>query len=217
MTQSANCKKVLSLLALYIDDNLDIETKSFVEKHLQICPECNKKYLMMKKLITELRNAYKQFNEESTEQEKNVQFNIKEHERFQGNLSAYFDNELPLEESLSMKKYMIKYPKARRDLEDLYHLHNIIISSFNSTKRILNTDYSKVISYKLQGKIYNIKKNLGLKIATYAASIFLILGIFLYNTPLGKTVIDKGIEFLKRNIYVSTPSNIDIVSDVNYP
>ena len=134
MSQSDNCRKVLSLLALYIDDKLDVETREFVENHLRICPACNKKYVMMKELIIELRNAYKQFSDESASQEKKVQFNIKEHERFQDNLSAYFDNELPLEESLSMKKYMIKIPKARRDLENLYHLHNIINSSFCNTK-----------------------------------------------------------------------------------
>lgn len=217
MSQSDNCRKVLSLLALYIDDKLDVETREFVENHLRICPACNKKYVMMKELITELRNAYKQFSDESASQEKKVQFNIKEHERFQDNLSAYFDNELPLEESLSMKKYMIKIPKARRDLENLYHLHNIINSSFCNTKKLFNNDYSRLISYRLQGKTYDLKRNFRLKVATYAASILLILVVFFYNSSLGKTVIDKGLEFLKRNIYVTQPSNIEIVSDVSYP
>ena len=112
--------------------------KAFVEKHLQICPECNKKYIMLKELIYELRNAYQQLNYDVSAQDtKQQQFNIKEHENFQTNLSAYFDNELPLNESLSMKKYMIKYPKARKELEALYNLHSVIISSFNNTKRYL--------------------------------------------------------------------------------
>ena len=134
MTQSTTCRKVMSLLALYIDEKLDFETKEFVKHHLEICPECNKKYIMLKEIIFELRNAYKQLNNEHPYEEKKVQFNIKEHEKFQNNISAYFDNELQLDESLNMKKYMIKFPKARQELEDLYLLHTLINSSFNNTK-----------------------------------------------------------------------------------
>lgn len=216
MTQSSACRKVTSLLALYIDEKLDEETKAFVEKHLQICPECNKKYIMLKELIYELRNAYQQLNYDVSAQDtKQQQFNIKEHENFQTNLSAYFDNELPLNESLSMKKYMIKYPKARKELESLYNLHSVIISSFNNTKRYLNSDYAKIICYRLQGKNYNVQKQKRLKIASYVASILLALTILFYTSPVGKTVINKSIEFFKKNIYVSSPSNIGIVTENN--
>lgn len=215
MTQSSACRKVTSLLALYIDGKLDEETKAFVEKHLQICPECNKKYIMLKELIYELRNAYQQLNYDVSAQDTKQQFNIKEHENFQTNLSAYFDNELPLNESLSMKKYMIKYPKARKELEALYNLHSVINSSFNNTKRYLNSDYAKIICYRLQGKNYNVQKQKRLKIASYVASILLALTILFYTSPVGKTVINKSIEFFKKNIYVSSPSNIGIVTENN--
>ena len=65
MTQGTTCKKVMSLLALYIDNKLDFETKEFVEHHLEICQECNNKYIMLKELIFELRKAYKQLSDES--------------------------------------------------------------------------------------------------------------------------------------------------------
>lgn len=206
MTQSTVCKRVTSLLALYIDNKLDVETKEFVEKHLQICPECNKKYNMLRELISELRKAYQNL-EVDANTERNTQFNIKEHEKFQNNLSAYFDNELPLNESLIMKKYMIKYPKARKELEELYLLHNIITTSFNSTKKNFNDNYAKKICFKIQGKVYDKKKQVSFKIASYVAAILIILMITFYSLPIGKTVINKSLEFFKKNIYVSLPIN----------
>ena len=122
MTQSTTCRKVMSLLALYIDEKLDFETKEFVKHHLEICPECNKKYIMLKELIFELRNAYKQLNNEHPYEEKKVQFNIKEHEKFQNNISAYFDNELQLDESLNMKKYMINSRVVRKVVYATEHI-----------------------------------------------------------------------------------------------
>lgn len=211
MTQSTTCKKVMSLLALYIDNKLDFETREFVERHLEVCPECNKKYHMLKDLIFELRKAYNQLNDDTFYQEKNTQFNIKEHEKFQNNISAYFDNELQLDESLNMKKYMIKFPKARQELEDLYLLHNIIFSSFNNTKKNLDKDYSKIISYKIQGRKYNINSNTHIKVASYAISLFVILSLLFLSSPLGKTVINKSKEFFIKNVYVSTPQNTTIV------
>lgn len=208
MTQSANCKKIMSLLALYIDNKLDDETTEFVENHLQTCPECNKKYHMLKDLIFELRLAYQQLDKKVEINKPKLQFNIKEHEKFQENLSAYFDNELPLNESLIMKKYMIKYPKARKELEELYLLHALINNSFGSTKKIFNDNYSKKICFRLQGKNFNEKKHLKLKIASYAVSILIVLTLLFYSSPIGKTVINKSIEFFKRNIYVSNPINI---------
>ena len=215
MTQSLNCRKVVSLLALYIDDKLDFETREFVEKHLEVCPECKKKYLMLKDIINELKIAYKEISEDTKRQENKIQFNIKEHENFKNNISAYFDNELPLNQSLNIKKYMIKFPKARKELEELYMLHNIITTSFKHTKKEFNNDYAKIICYKLQGKQYNPQKELNFKIATYVASILLILTMLLYSSPIGKTVIDKSKDFFKKNIYVSLPKKNDIAKDTS--
>lgn len=215
MSQSVNCRKVMSLLALYIDGKLDLETKEFVEKHLQICPECGKKHKMLKELICELRNAYMQLSDDSNIQEKKVQFNIKEYEKFQTNISAYFDNELQLNESLSMKKYMIKFPNARKELEDLYFLHNLMSASFNNTKKYFNDDFSRKICYKVQGKTFDEKNNFRLKVATYVASVLLMLSLLLYSTPVGKTVIDRGVKFFKKNVYVLNPVSDNIIRDIN--
>ena len=212
MTESAVCRKVASLLALYIDNKLDIETKEFVENHLQICPQCNEKYKLLKDLIFELRKAYNQIE---IEPKNNMQthFNIKEHENFQTNLSAYFDNELQLNESLTMKKYMIKYPKARKELESLYLLHNILNTSFNSTKKFFNNNYAKAICFRVQGKDYEKKKRLNLKIASYAVSVLIILSILIYSSPIGKTVINKGLEFFKKNVYVLAPVDNNVMGE----
>ena len=43
------CKKVGSLLFLYIENKLDDEDRFYVEKHFQTCNDCYQKYLEMKK------------------------------------------------------------------------------------------------------------------------------------------------------------------------
>ena len=128
-------------------------------------------------------------------------------------ISAYFDNELQLNESLTMKKYMIKFPKARKELEDLYLLHNIMFASFQNTKKNCDKDFSKGICYRLQGKKYNYNQLNRIKIASYVVSILIILSFVFYSLPAGKTVIDKGLKFFSKNIYVSNPINHSIVND----
>lgn len=214
MTQSETCKKVTSLLALYIDNKLDDTLKEFVAQHLEVCPECYKKFITLKQLIKELRCAYKDIINESKAQEKKIQFNIKEYENFHTNLSAYFDNELPLNESVKMKKYMIKFPNARKKLEEMYNLHKIISSSVVCLQKAFNNDYSKIICYRIQGKSPDFKKQLYLKAASFAAAFVVIAALIGSTLPVGKTVIDKGVKFFKKTIYVQALQHNEIASDI---
>lgn len=216
MNSSATCKKVTSLLSMYIDNKLDADLYEFVKNHLDVCPECYRKYVMLKQLLTELRNAYKELLNDAELQQKNQIFNIKEYERFHNNLSAYFDNELPLNESVDMKKYMIKFPNARRDLEEMYNLHKIIHNSVICVKKSFNQDYSKIICYKIRGITPSNRKAAYLKAASFAGALILLGAMVLSTLPAGKTVIDKGYRFLKRTIYVQTPFNRELAQDLMY-
>lgn len=214
MTQSTTCEKVTALLALYIDNKLDIESKNFVTQHLEICPACHKKFVMLQQLIKELRNAYKEILNDSKLHEKKIQFSIKEYENFHTNLSAYFDNELPLNESVNMKKYMIKFPNARKSLETLYKLHKIINTSVISVQKTFNEDFSKVICYRIQGKTPDLRQQFWIKTASYASVILVIAVLIGSSLPVSKTVIERGMKFFKKTIYVQTPLHNKIASDV---
>ena len=45
------CRKVVSMMSLYIENKLDDEDKVFVEHHFSKCAECYQKYLEMKEGI----------------------------------------------------------------------------------------------------------------------------------------------------------------------
>ncbi len=214
MTSSVTCQKVTSLLSMYIDNKLDYDLHEFVRRHLEICPECHKKYVMLKQLLAELRNAYKDLIQDTEAHEKKQIFNIKEYEKFHDNLSAYFDNELPLNESVNIKKYMIKFPNARKDLEEMYNLHKIISNSVVCVKKNFNKDYSKTICYELQGIDPSNKKAAYIKIASFAGIIIILAALFLTTLPVGKTVIDKGVNFLKHTIYVQKTVNQELALDL---
>lgn len=214
MTQSTICEKVIALLALYIDNKLDTESKNFVAQHLEVCPDCYKKFVMLRQLIDELRNAYKELLNDSKLHEKKIQFSIKEYENFHTNLSAYFDNELPLNESVNMKKYMIKFPNARKSLEELYKLHKIINTSVVSVKKTFNEDFSKRICYRIQGKAPDLKKQFWLKIASYACVLVVIVALIGSSLPVSRTVIERGMKFFKKTIYVQTLRHNEIASDI---
>ncbi len=214
MTQSTICEKVTALLALYIDNKLDIESKNFVAQHLEVCPDCYKKFVMLQQLIGELRSAYKELLNDSKLHENKIQFSIKEYENFHTNLSAYFDNELPLNESVNMKKYMIKFPNARKSLEELYKLHKIINTSVISVKKTFNGDFSKIICYRIQGKALDLKKQFWLKIASYACLLVVIAALIGSSLPVSRTVIERGMKFFKKTIYVQTLRHNEIASDI---
>ena len=108
MNSSVTCKKVSALLSMYIDKKLDFELNNFVKNHLEVCPACYCKYKSLKLLLQELRSAYADILTDTVIYEKNRMFNIKEYEAFKTNLSAYFDNELSVEESVDIIENYIR-------------------------------------------------------------------------------------------------------------
>ena len=217
MTQSMTCKKVTSLLAMYIDNKLDEETAEFVRAHLEICPECFQKYNMLRQLIWELRNAYRELLKESKSQERKYNFSIKEYEKFHANLSAYFDNELPLNESVNMKKYMIKFPNARNELEEMYNLHNLISVSALSVKKNFANDISKKVSNTLRGKPNYTASQKFFRVASYVISVAILSVFVFFMLPVGKAALDKGLQYFKKAIYVNTPFSQGVQTSSNFP
>lgn len=49
------CERIEKLLSEYIDDLLDLQTKTFVESHLQSCAQCSKSLEELKNIVQELR------------------------------------------------------------------------------------------------------------------------------------------------------------------
>ena len=214
MTQSAACKKVISLLALYIDNKLDKSSTTFVKNHLDICPNCYRRYISLKELINELRTTYKTIEEDTVTEEKNRTFNIKEYEKFQSNLSAYFDNELSLNESLDTKKYMIKFPNSRTALEEMYLLRKIINNSYNEVKKSFNADYSKSICKKILGQNPYKINELILKIASFTGIILLFGMLIGANISFAQMVKEKSLKLIKKTIYVNSQINHELASDL---
>lgn len=141
------CKKVSSMMSLYIDDKLNDEHKSMIEEHFNNCPTCYQKYLNMKNIIENLKLSYDKIIKNVETVETASLFNIREYEKFYNNISAYMDNELDYEESVEFRKYLLQSKGARSDLRNMYVLQNHIKDSF--TKCILENNINlskKVIS-----------------------------------------------------------------------
>jgi hypothetical protein len=144
------CKKISSMLSLYIDNRTTLEEKIYIENHLENCPVCYKKYIYLKSLIKDLKNSYKQVLELTKRKEKLKLFNIREHENFMQNISPYVDNELSPNECLEFRKYLVKSKNAQNELKKLYNIQKIMQTSFINTKKKNNTDFSKKTIHHLQ-------------------------------------------------------------------
>lgn len=146
------CKKVVSMLSLYIENKLDVEEKIFVENHFLICSECYKKYLEMKEIINNLHFEYEKLLSEFERIESNNMFNIREYEMFYKNISPYIDDELCYDESIKFRKYLLKSKPARTELANAYELKNSIRTSVKSFKDNVNINFSKKIIKQLQNE-----------------------------------------------------------------
>ena len=146
------CKKVVSLLALYIENKLEIEEKIFVETHFLSCTECYNKYLEMKEIIGNLHFEYEKLLNEFEKIETNNMFNIREYEMFYQNISPYIDDELCYDESIKFRKYLLKSKPARAELANAYSLKNSIRSSVATFKDNVSVNFSKKIIKQLQNE-----------------------------------------------------------------
>lgn len=145
MTDKSVCKKVVSMLSLYVENKLDIEDRIYIENHFLECSDCYQKYLEMKEIINNLHFEYEKLLNEFERIEAGKMFNIREYETFYKNISPYIDDELCYDESIKFRKYLLKSKPARAELASAYGLKNNIKTSVAAFKDGLNINYSKKI------------------------------------------------------------------------
>lgn len=149
---NSTCKKVISLLSLYIENKLSVEDKFFVESHLKECSACNEKYLEMKDILKNLHFEYKKLVDEFQKIENDKIFSIREYENFHNNISPYIDDELCYDESINFRKYLLKSKPARTELSLAYGLKNNIKMSVADFKNSLNINFSNRIMKQIKNK-----------------------------------------------------------------
>lgn len=152
MFNKSVCRKVSSMLSLYIDNKLSVQDYAFIDEHLSQCDECYKKYLYLKSLIKSLKDSYKQVVELAQKKQKQATFSIREHEKFLDNLSPYVDNELEAKECFEFRKYLMKSKIAQRELKNTYILQKEMRMSFDRAKKKTSPDICKNVIAKLQNK-----------------------------------------------------------------
>ncbi len=175
------CRKVISMLSMFIEHKLCESDMLFIENHFYKCQSCYQKYLEMKEIINNLHFEYEKLLSEFDSIENNKLFNIREYETFYNNISPYIDDELCYDESIKFRKYLLKSKPARSELSNAYLLRNNIKSSVDSYKNGLNFNYSK--------KIINTIKNenkipyaffFGKTALVTSLTVFSILVLFIY-------------------------------------
>ena len=136
------CAQMDILLSFYIDGELTNTLKEKVEAHLNRCPTCRAKYNILTSLFKEIDDEDE--NDYTTEAH-----TAKQYRTFKNNLSAYVDNELPPDENIKIKKYTINNKKARKDLEETYHIRKLMKDSFRKTKNGTKPDFAKSVLKKM--------------------------------------------------------------------
>ncbi len=173
MNDNMICSKVNSMLALFIDGKLTTMQEEFVKDHLATCNGCRTKYDYLKKLVDTLKSSY----QENKEQIKTASggLKIKEYEYYKQNLSAYFDNELPFEDSVRFKKYIMKIPLARQELQRVYDLQQMLKNNWIYNQKKLNQDFSKsVINTVYKDNVRYLQTTIWSKVAAIIFAIFLL-------------------------------------------
>ena len=202
MIDKSICKKVVSLLSLYVDNKLDIEDKLFVENHFIVCSDCYQKYLEMKEIINNLHFEYEKLLSEFERIESNKMFNIREYEMFYKNISPYIDDELCYDESINFRKYLLKSKPARTELANAYGLKNNIKHSVADFKNGLNVNYSKRIIKKLKEENRDTFDNVYKRAAVVLG--FMILSLVFVSAYVGMNYIQNSYSKIPQEKIVDT-------------
>ncbi len=184
------CKKVEALLALYVENKLNIEDKLFIENHIKTCKDCYQKFIDMKNIINNLRFEYEKLLDEFEKIETNKIFNIREYENFYKNISPYIDDELCYDDSIKFRKYLLKSKPARAELANAYGLKNNIRNSVATFKNTINVNFSKKIIKKLKEDNFESFDNAYKKIAIFLS--FIISSLILVFVYLGFNYINDS-------------------------
>ncbi len=184
------CKKVISMLSLYIENKLDDDGVFFVENHFSKCSECYRKYLEMKEIIGNLHFEYEKLLDEFERIENNKMFNIKEYEIFYKNISPYIDDELCYNDSINFRKYLLKSKPARQELASAYGLKNNIKKSVAVFKDNTNINFSKKIIKQLQNENRDSFENIYKRAAVVLG--FMISSLILVSAYMGFNYLSKS-------------------------
>ena len=178
------CLQMDVLISFYIEGDLSEGLKTKVEEHLKNCPTCRAKFNIINSLFTDLKKEAKV--KEAEEAFSTNVHSSRQYQFFKKNLSAYVDNELPEEENVKMKKYTITNKKARRELEDTYHIRKLMQDSFKKTKADKKTDFSKNIMKQINNEYKNeLGFNPLISVAfAFVVSVLLISAIVIYMLSL---------------------------------
>lgn len=156
MSDNTICKKVSSMLSLYIDNKVSYQERAYIEDHLANCEECYKKFLYLKSLIKSLKDSYKQVLELAMQKQKQATFSIREHEKFIENLSPYVDNELAAQDCFEFRKYLMKSKMAQKELKNTYIMQKEMRIAFDKAKKNMNTDISRLVINTIKNKNTNV-------------------------------------------------------------
>jgi len=181
MQQQLSCNQVIALLTYFIENKLNKQLAKDIEYHLSICPNCNKKFEKLKKIMNNFSEISKKINDKSEVKDDDYK-NEKRYEEFRDNLSAYIDNELSDEENLKIKKTTISNPIARKDLEDIYAFKKMLHQSFEKTRNDAKDDFSKKVLIQLE-HLKSTRK------VDYFYIIMLIFGTIISTVTIGIIII----------------------------
>ena len=173
MDNNQACKKVVSLLSLYVDNKVTYSEREFIEEHLAFCPECYQKYMYLKQLIYSLKDSYRKVMEMAMARQKSATFSIREHEKFMENISPYIDNELEPADSFEFRRYLMKSKMAQKELRNTYFVQREIKDSFEKAKKNLKKDFSKSIIAEV-----NLRRPVLIKPKVYKVAILAGLVLF---------------------------------------
>lgn len=190
MFDNSVCKKVVSMLSLYIENKLDLEDRIYVENHFIECSDCYQKYLEMKEIMNNLHFEYEKLLNEFERIESNNVFNIREYEMFYKNISPYIDDELSYDESISFRKYLLKSKPARNELANAYGLKNNIKHSVSDFKSGLNLNFSKKIVKQLKDENRDAFDNIYRRAAVVLG--FMILSLAIVSIFLGINYVNQS-------------------------
>ncbi len=144
-----SCSQVNSLLKFYIEDKLNSQINEMIESHIECCSSCREKYKTMLNIKLGFIQAKEYLDSIKSENDILEKFNNEPNYVTVKNLSAYSDNELSDEESLKVKKYIIKNLSGRQALEEIYELRNVLQKAFKKDENQIREDYSKKILNKI--------------------------------------------------------------------
>lgn len=130
-----SCSQVGALMSFYMENKLSAMLKQYIQRHLETCPACAKKYEDFKNIINKYNNVV----------DDEIEIEFKQYSEFKKNISAYVDNELDVSENVKIKKMIISNPAARQELENIYTLQRLMHSAFDKTRNDIRFDLSKKI------------------------------------------------------------------------